>query len=105
MAEAVKTSATEFKQHVGRYLDVARTKRVVIERHGRPTAVLIPVEEYEALNPAASRTLDMLTDEFDALVLRMQRPGFRRALERAFAASPQDMGGAQGRRMKRGGGR
>jgi prevent-host-death family protein len=101
VAEAVKTSATEFKQHVGKYLDEARTKRVIIERQGRPTAVLISVEEYEVLNPAASRVIDMLTGEFDALVSRMQRRDFQKGLANAFDASPEELGAAHQRGIKR----
>ena len=101
MAEAVTTSATQFKQHVGKYLDATRTRRVIIERQGRPTAVLLSVEEYEALNPAASRVLDRLTGEFDALVARLQRPDVQRALDRAFDASPAALGAAHRRGMKR----
>src|SRR5512139_1279218 len=101
MAQAVRASATEFKQHVGRYLDVARTGRVIIERQKRPLAVLISIEEYEALNPAASQVLDQLTGEFDALVARMQRPEFDEAMERAFAATPAALGKAHRRGFHR----
>jgi len=101
MAEAVRASATEFKQHVGKYLDVARTGRVVIERQKRPTAVLISIEEYVALNPAAAHVIDMLTEEFDALVSRMQQPAFHGAMERAFDASPEALGKAHQRALKR----
>ena len=101
MAETVKTSATAFKQHVGRYLDVARTRPVIIERQGRPTAVLLSVEEYEALNPSASRTLDLLTEEFDALVTQMQRPSFRKGMEKAFEATPAELASAHRRGAKR----
>ena len=101
MPEAVKTSATEFKQHVGKYLDLARRGRVVIERQGRPAAVLISVEEYEALNPSASRVIDMLTEEFDGLVARMQQPRFQQAMEQAFAASPADLAAAHRGGMNR----
>jgi len=101
MPEALKTTATEFKQHVGKYLDAARTKRVIIERQGRPTAVLISVEQYELLDPAASQVIDMLTEEFDTLVSRMQRRDFRQAMDRAFRASPEDLGSAHRRGMKR----
>jgi len=62
MAEAVTTSATDFKRHVGKYLDVARTGAVVIEKQGRPTAVLISVEEYAALNPSASPVIKGTND-------------------------------------------
>jgi len=101
MAEPLTTTATDFKQHVGRYLDAARTRRVIIQRQGRPTAVLISVEEYESLNPAASRTLDLLTEEFDALMSRMQRPDFRKAMEKAFDATPAELGAAHRRSAKR----
>src|SRR5207247_7503575 len=101
MAEAVTTSATDFKQHVGKYLDVARTGRVIIQKQGRPTAVLISVEEYEALNPSASRVIDRLTEEFDALVARMQRRGFKSAMEKAFEASPTELAAAHHRGTKR----
>ena len=100
MAEAVRASATEFKQHVGRYLEIARTGQVIIERQKRPTAVLISIEEYEALNPTASRVIDMLTKEFDALVSRMQRPEFHRAMDRAFDAPPEALGKAHRRDPK-----
>ena len=93
MADAVRTSATDFKQHVGKYLDIARTGRVIIERQKRPTAVLISVEEYEGLNPSAARVLDALTGEFDALVAGMQRPGFQ----------PADKMRASGRVIKKSG--
>ena len=88
MPDALRTSATDFKQRVGKYLDAARTRRVVIERHGRPAAVLISAEEYEALNPAASRVIDTLAGEFDALVGRMQQRDFHAAMQRAFDAAP-----------------
>ena len=101
MAEAVTTSATDFKQHVGKYLDVARTGPVIIEKQGRPTAVLISVEEYETLNPSASRMIDRLTGEFEALVTRMQRRDFEKAMEKAFDASPGKLGAAHRRGMKR----
>jgi prevent-host-death family protein len=101
MPEAVTTSATDFKQHVGKYLDVARTGPVIIEKQGRPAAVLISVEEYEALNPSASRVIDRLVEEFDALVARMQRRDFERAMQKAFDASPAELGAGHRRRMKR----
>jgi prevent-host-death family protein len=101
MAETVRASATEFKQHVGKYLDVARTGPVVIEKQGRPTAVLISIEEYEALNPTASQVLGRLTEEYDALMSRMQTRDFHQSIEKAFEASPKTLGAAHRRGMKR----
>ena len=101
MAAPVTTTATDFKQHVGRYLDAARTGAVIIEKQGRPTAVLISVEEYEALNPSAARVIDRLTEEFDALVARMQGREFENAMARAFDATPTEFGAAHRRGTKR----
>jgi antitoxin Phd len=101
VSKPVTTSATDFKQHVGRYLDVARTGRVVIQKQGRPTAVLLSVEEYEALSPSPARVLDPLTEEFDALVARMQRPEFERTMEKAFGASPAELAEAHRRGTRR----
>ena len=101
MAEPTRASATDFKQHVGKYLDIARSGRVIIERQRRPAAVLISVEEYEALNPAASQVIDRLTEEFTVLLSRMQRPAFHRAMDKSFAASPADLGKVHRRGMKR----
>ncbi len=98
---ATRASATEFKQHVGKYLDAARTGRVVIEKQKRPVAVLISVEEYETLNPAASHVIDTLNEEFDTLVARMQQPRFNKAMQAAFDAAPGQLGKAHQRGAKR----
>lgn len=41
--------ATEIKQRLGRYLQMSVTEPVLIERTGRPFAVIVPFEEYERL--------------------------------------------------------
>jgi prevent-host-death family protein len=45
----MRVTATEFKNHLGRYLDAAKTNPVMVEKTGRKTAVLISVEEFERL--------------------------------------------------------
>jgi prevent-host-death family protein len=104
MRPAVRVSATQFKQHVGKYLDATRAGRVIIERQARPTAVLMSVEEYETLDPDAGKDLDLLSAEFDDLVSRMQRRRFHGAMTKAFAASGSALGAAHGRGAKRRGG-
>ncbi len=54
--------------------------------------MLISVETYHRLARADSRSLNTLTDEFDALLDRMQEPGSRAAMERAFSLSPKSWG-------------
>ena len=47
---AVKTvSATEIKNRLGQYLARTAVEPVVIEKNGRPVAVLLSFEEYELL--------------------------------------------------------
>lgn len=102
MADPLKASATEVKKHFGRYLDATRTRRVIIQKQGRPAAVLISFEEYEILDPPASMVIDKLTGEFDRLVSRTQRPEFHDVMRSAFEASPEALGEAHRRGMKRG---
>lgn len=42
-------NATDFKNHFGEFLDMARDEPVQVRRTGRPVAVLISWEEYEHL--------------------------------------------------------
>ncbi|MBI4309602.1 MAG: type II toxin-antitoxin system Phd/YefM family antitoxin [Candidatus Omnitrophica bacterium] len=45
----MKTTATEIKNHFGEYLEGAISEPVVIEKTGRPVAVMLSVKEYERL--------------------------------------------------------
>jgi antitoxin (DNA-binding transcriptional repressor) of toxin-antitoxin stability system len=51
--------------------------RVVITKHDSPKAVLISIEEFNALTRANRARLDTLSGEFDALPARMQTPAAR----------------------------
>jgi antitoxin Phd len=105
MAEPLRASATEFKQSVGKYLDATRTGRVIIERQGRPTAVLLSFEEYERLDPGAGRLLDLLSGQFESLVAEMQTEGYQASMESAFEAPAEELGAAYQRGRRRRGGR
>lgn len=71
-----------------------RDRPVIITRHNVPKAVLISVERYRELATAESTILDTLTDEFDAMLARMQTPTVRSGTERGFRAKPSAMGKA-----------
>ncbi len=43
----INITATEFKNRIGRYLDVAETDPVLVEKSGRPKSVLISHRMYE----------------------------------------------------------
>jgi prevent-host-death family protein len=44
-----QVNATDFKNHLGEFLDMARDEPVQVRRTGRPVAVLMSWEEYEHL--------------------------------------------------------
>ena len=43
----INITATEFKNRLGRYLDLAETNPVLVEKSGRPKSVLISHEMYK----------------------------------------------------------
>jgi len=45
----MKIAATEVKNHFGEYLEEALSEPVVIEKTGRPVAVMLSMKEYERL--------------------------------------------------------
>ena len=88
-------SASEAKSEFGRLLEMAiQGDAVVITKHDSPRAVLISVENFSALSGAAETKLDTLSQEFDALLARMQTSKARRGMKSAFAASGKRVGKA-----------
>ena len=96
--ETVDTSsvtATDAKKEFARVLEmVIRGGVVVITKHDAPKAVLLSVDEFNALALAPSLKLDALSGQFDALLARMQTPKARAGMKAAFAASPKQLGRA-----------
>lgn len=60
----------------------------MITKHDASKAVLISIAKYAS--PEA--TINSVSAEFDFLLLRMQRPGARRGMQKAFHASPKQLG-------------
>jgi antitoxin Phd len=88
-------TATDAKNEFGRVLDTALEKgAVVITRHDAPKAVLLAVDEFDALIAAGERALDTLTAEFDELLARMQTSTARQGMTDAFNATPARLGRA-----------
>jgi antitoxin Phd len=88
-------TATEAKNAFGSLLEAAlRGDMIVITKHSAPKAVLISVEEFNSLSNSEATKLQTLTDEFDAVLDRLQSPNARAGLRTAFAASPQRLGRA-----------
>jgi antitoxin Phd len=88
-------TATDAKKEFARVLEmVIRGGVVVITKHDAPKAVLLSVDEFNALAHAPSSKLDTLSGQFDALLARMQTPKARAGMKAAFAASPKQLGRA-----------
>ena len=93
--EATPVTATDAKNEFGRVLEtVIQGGVVVITKHDAPKAVLIPVDEFNALSRGTEATLDALSGKFDALLARMQTPKARVGMKAAFHASPKQLGKA-----------
>jgi prevent-host-death family protein len=93
--EADSLTATQAKNEFGRVLErVIRGEIVVITRHDSPKAVLISMDEYQALARSPESQLDSLAGEFDAVLAAMQTPKAREGMKRAFGASPKQLGKA-----------
>src|ERR1035437_9535405 len=82
--------ATRFKNEFGTIFEQAmRSGAVAITKHDTARAILISVEEFEALVGEHSRSLDALAGQFEGLLARMQSPAARKGVAAAFNASPQ----------------
>ena len=96
--ERVDTSsvtATDAKKEFARVLEmVIQGGVVVITKHDAPKAVLLSVDEFNALARAPQHRLDALSGQFDALLARMQTPKAQARMKAAFAASPKQLGRA-----------
>ncbi len=93
--QSVAISATEAKNEFGRILEtVIRGGKVVITKHDSPKAVLISLDEFNALSNAHGAELEALSEEFDGLLARMQTPAARAAMNAAFHATPKELGKA-----------
>ncbi len=88
-------TATAAKNEFGRVLDSAiHEGAVVITKHDQPRAILMSYEEFQALTQARASRLDSLSEQFDALLARMQAPEAQKGMKAAFDASPEELGEA-----------
>lgn len=93
--QSVVISATEAKNEFGRILEtVIQGGKVVITKHDSPKAVLISLDEFNALSNAHRAELETLSEEFDGLLAKMQTPAARAGMNAAFHATPKKLGKA-----------
>ena len=92
--EASSVTATDAKKQFGRVLEmVLRGGAVVITKHDAPKAILISMDEFNALTRTDNK-LDSLSADFDAMLARMQTPRARAGMQAAFGASAKALGRA-----------
>jgi prevent-host-death family protein len=95
-------SATEAQNNFGEVLTrVARDGRVFITRYRRPEAVVLSMEEYEALTGQEPIDLAALEREFESMIGHMQSAGQRSAMDALFGASGLDLGKAAARNRRK----
>lgn len=93
LVDAPQYTASEAKHRFGQLLDTAvRTGPVAITKQRKPTAVLISLDDYEALTQVEDRTLEALSAEFDRRFEAMQAPGAAAAMQRAFDTPEEQLG-------------
>ena len=87
--------ATLVKNQFASVLEQAlRRGPVAITKHDLAKAILISVEDFEALVGDRSQSLDSLNARFDGLLARMQTPTSKKGMEAAFNATPRALGKA-----------
>jgi prevent-host-death family protein len=96
LADMPTISATELKNATADVFEqVAARRAVAITRHDKPRAVLLSVDQYEALTAQHNPPwLDQLHEEYRGLLDRMQGPEQRAAAEKLFKATPEELGEA-----------
>lgn len=88
-------TATELKNATADVFDqVAAKQAIAITRHDKPRAVLLSVEQYQALTGQRPDWLEALYEEYQGMLDRMQGPEQRAAAEKLFKATPEELGEA-----------
>ena len=88
-------TATELKNATADVFEQVATKQAVaITRHEKPRAVLLSVEQYEALTGHRPEWLETLHEEYRGMLERMQGPEQRAGAEKLFRATPEELGQA-----------
>jgi antitoxin Phd len=88
-------TATELKNSTADVIDqVAARRAVAITRHDKPRAVLVSIEEYEALTGREPDYFAGLMEKYRGMLDRMQGPEQRAAADKLFQATPEELGAA-----------
>lgn len=95
VVEVDSYTATAAKNSFGAVMDKALARGIVaITRRDKTRAVVLSLEEYEAMLARLPDELEALRGEFDSLVGRLQKPKARAAGRALFKATPGALGKA-----------
>lgn len=72
----LQITATEFQQNVGRYMDVAAKRPIIITRHNTPQRVLMDMEEYMRLLERDNRIPISVAEMSENAVASMNDPNW-----------------------------
>lgn len=77
--------AREAKNEFGRMLDAAQSESVLIEKKGRPVAVVLSIKEYQLLEDAQDKLWEILakSSEIDGLISEEESEAFLKSLRNA----------------------
>lgn len=102
VVEMPSYAATDAKNSFGKLMQAAARKgAVAITRRNEPEAVLLSMDEYQALVSSGSQKLDDLVQEFDAMLAQMQTGKSKRGARGAFNAAPSSLGKAATRATRK----
>jgi prevent-host-death family protein len=88
-------AATRFKNEFGAVFEQAVLDgAVAITKHNVAKAVLLSVAEFQALAKSGAPAIEDLSERFDELLERMQKPKAKTAVASAFDATPAELGRA-----------
>lgn len=101
--ELPSVAATELKNQTADVLDRAIEQgALAIRRHDKPRAVLMSMEQYDALTSGGDPLwLEELKAKYSKMLDEMQSPESKAAAERAFNATPEALGEAAVRGAQR----
>lgn len=95
LVDLPSVAATQLKNGLGGVMEqVMRRGAIAITRHEAPKAVLLAYDEFVALTKDRAPVLNDLAAEYDVLLERMQTLAARKAVVKAFNATPEEMGRA-----------
>jgi prevent-host-death family protein len=90
-----QVAASQLRQHFGSILDqvTAAGESLLLVSHKKPKAVLVPYDTYLSILKSkinGNMAESLLAAHYDAMILHMNTPAARAAVDKTFAAGSED---------------